>query len=58
MKMKRRRRRCSDEEAKKVNDKEPFVYCRDLGWAGADDGDLHVVVEKRQRAMIAIASYK
>ena len=35
-----------DEEEKKVNDKEPFVYCRDLGWPGSDDGDLNVVVEK------------
>ena len=35
-----------DEEEKKVNDKEPFEYCRDLGWPGSDDGDLHVVVEK------------
>ena len=23
-----------DEEEKKVNDKEPFEYCRDLGWPG------------------------
>ena len=35
-----------DEEEKKVNDKEPFEYCRDLGWPGSDDGDLNVVVEK------------
>ena len=35
-----------DEEEKKVNDKEPFEYYRDLGWPGSDDGDLHVVVEK------------
>ena len=37
-----------DEEEKKVNDKEPFVYCRDLGWDGedGDGGDLNVVVEK------------
>ena len=38
----------ADEEVKKVNDKEPFVYCRDLGWDGedGDGGDLNVVVEK------------
>ena len=38
----------ADEEEKKVNDKEPFVYCRDLGWDGedGDGGDLNVVVEK------------
>ena len=36
----------TDEEAKKANDKEPFVYCRDLGWRGSDAGDLNVVVEK------------
>ena len=38
----------ADEEVKKVNDKEPFVYCRDLGWDGedGDEGDLNVVVEK------------
>ena len=37
-----------DEEEKKVNDKEPFEYCRDLGWDGedGDGGDLNVVVEK------------
>ena len=37
-----------DEEVKKVNDEEPFVYCRDLGWDGedGDHGDLNVVVEK------------
>ena len=35
-----------DEEEKKVNDKEPFEYYRDLGWPGSDDGDLHIVVEK------------
>ena len=37
-----------EEEEKKVNDKEPFEYYRDLGWDGedGDDGDLHVVVEK------------
>ncbi len=36
-----------DEEEKKVNDKEPFVYCRDLDFGSEeDDGALHVVVEK------------
>ena len=38
----------ADEEVKKVKDKDPFVYCRDLGWDGedGDEGDLNVVVEK------------
>ena len=37
----------TDEEEKKVNDKEPFVYCRDLDLGSEeDDGALHVVVEK------------
>ena len=37
----------ADEEEKKVNDKEPFVYCRDLDFGSEeDDGALHVVVEK------------
>ena len=37
----------TDEEEKKVNDKEPFVYCRDLDFGSEeDDGALHVVVEK------------
>ena len=36
-----------DEEEKKVNDKEPFVYCRDLEEGSENDTSaLHVVVEK------------
>ena len=37
----------ADEEVKKVNDKEPFVYCRDLEEGSENDTSaLHVVVEK------------
>ena len=37
----------TDEEAKKANDKEPFVYCRDLEEGSENDTSaLHVVVEK------------
>ena len=37
----------ADEEAKKANDKEPFVYCRDLEEGSENDTSaLHVVVEK------------
>ena len=37
----------ADEEEKKVNDKEPFVYCRDLEDGSENDTSaLHVVVEK------------
>ena len=37
----------ADEEEKKVNDKEPFVYCRDLEEGSENDTSaLHVVVEK------------
>ena len=37
----------ADEKAKKANDKEPFVYCRDLEEGSENDTSaLHVVVEK------------